>query len=140
MLNFSIRSLGMSMFSLIVCGTGIWANFAFPAALDALGWRLFVINAGWNMLFLAFMAYFWVEVQGKTLEEIDALFDGGKHSNVPNVEDVLRGTAEEGWREKIADWMRAHAGPHRRLRMGARSDADLSTRQTGDAEDGTVDG
>lgn len=34
---------------------------------------------------------FWVETKGKTLEEIDALFEGKKRSNVPNVEDVRKG-------------------------------------------------
>lgn len=33
---------------------------------------------------------YWVETKGKTLEEIDALFDGEKHSSVPDVELVLK--------------------------------------------------
>jgi hypothetical protein len=35
--------------------------------------------------------YFWVETKGKTLEEIDAIFDGEKHSAVPDVEKVRAG-------------------------------------------------
>jgi 2',3'-cyclic-nucleotide 2'-phosphodiesterase (5'-nucleotidase family) len=38
-------------------------------------------------------AVFWVETKGKTLEEIDAIFEGHKHSNVPDVELVRRGKA-----------------------------------------------
>lgn len=34
---------------------------------------------------------FWVETKGKTLEEIDALFEGEKHSSVPDVEKVRKG-------------------------------------------------
>lgn len=34
---------------------------------------------------------FWVETKGKTLEEIDAIFDGEKHSSVPDVELVRKG-------------------------------------------------
>lgn len=34
---------------------------------------------------------YWVETKGKTLEEIDALFEGGAHSTVRNVEDVRKG-------------------------------------------------
>jgi hypothetical protein len=34
---------------------------------------------------------YWVETKGKTLEEIDAIFEGEKHSNVPDVEAVRRG-------------------------------------------------
>ena len=32
-----------------------------------------------------------METKGKTVEEIDALFDGEKHSSVPDVELVRRG-------------------------------------------------
>ena len=32
-----------------------------------------------------------METKGKTLEEIDALFEGTKHSSVPDVEDVRLG-------------------------------------------------
>jgi hypothetical protein len=38
-------------------------------------------------------AVFWVETKGKTLEEIDALFEGHKHSNVPDVELIRKGKA-----------------------------------------------
>ena len=36
-------------------------------------------------------AYFWVETKGRTLEEIDALFDREKHSTVPDVEAIRTG-------------------------------------------------
>lgn len=38
-------------------------------------------------------AVFWVETKGKTLEEIDAIFEGHKHSSVPDVELVRKGEA-----------------------------------------------
>lgn len=34
---------------------------------------------------------YWVETKGKTLEEIDAIFEGEKHSSVPDVELLRRG-------------------------------------------------
>lgn len=36
-------------------------------------------------------AVFWVETKGKSLEEIDAIFEGEKHSSVPDIEMVRRG-------------------------------------------------
>lgn len=39
-------------------------------------------------------AVFWVETKGKTLEEIDALFEGEKHSDIPDVEAVRTGKAQ----------------------------------------------
>lgn len=32
-----------------------------------------------------------METKGKTLEEIDAIFEGEKHSTVPDVEEVRQG-------------------------------------------------
>lgn len=104
-LFFRIRVTGMSLFSLVVCGTGAWASFVFPIALEALTWRLSILNGAWNLAFMLFIWWYWIEIKGKTLEEIDALFDGRKHSDTPDVEAVLAGTAEEGWREKLASWV-----------------------------------
>jgi hypothetical protein len=36
---------------------------------------------------------YWVETKGKTIEEVDEIFDGQKHSNVPDIEAVRKGTA-----------------------------------------------
>lgn len=106
MLNFSIRAWGMSMFSFVVCVTGIWGNFAFLFALERIGWKLYIINGAWNVGIFIFVAYYWVEVKGKTLEEIDVLFDGVKHSDVPDIEAVIAGIVDGGWKEKVSSWMR----------------------------------
>lgn len=89
-LNFSIRAWGMSMFSFVVCLTGIWGNFAYLYGLEKIGWKLFMINGSWNVAMFLFIAWYWVDFRGKTLEEIDELFDGVKHSNVPSVELMHR--------------------------------------------------
>jgi hypothetical protein len=36
---------------------------------------------------------YWVETKGLTLEEIDAIFDHQKHSDVPNIEQMIEGKA-----------------------------------------------
>ncbi|KAK8076789.1 hypothetical protein PG994_004061 [Apiospora phragmitis] len=110
MLYFRIRALGMSMFSLVVCVTGIWANFVLPLALEHLGWRLWIMNGAWNLLFFAFVWWYWIEIRGKTLEEIDALFDGGKRSQAPDVAEVLSGRADANWKEKLGSWMNHRFG------------------------------
>jgi hypothetical protein len=51
-----------------------------------------MINASWDVVQVAFVAYFWVETKGLTLEEIDAKFEG-KHSEVPDLEDLKTGKA-----------------------------------------------
>ncbi|TDZ10335.1 Lactose permease [Colletotrichum sidae] len=106
MLYFRIRAQGMSMFSFIICATGIAGNFAFPLALDAVGYWLYIINGAWNVLFFVFIWWYWVEVMGKTLEEIDALFDGRKHTNTPDMEAILAGREDERWKRNLSEWMK----------------------------------
>lgn len=53
-----------------------------------------MINGAWDVLELAFIVFFWVETKGKTLEEIDEVLDGEKHTSVPDLEDILRGKAD----------------------------------------------
>jgi hypothetical protein len=71
------------------------AVFAFPFALEDIGWKTYMINAAWDALEVPFVLYYWVETAGKTLEEIDELLDGVKHSDAPDLEKVIRGEVEE---------------------------------------------
>ena len=50
-----------------------------------------MINGAWNVLEVLFILFYWVETKDKTLEEIDALFEGEKHSDVVDLEVVLNG-------------------------------------------------
>ena len=65
--------------------------FTMPIAIDAIGWKLYMINGGWDVVVIALVALFWVETKGKTLEELDEVFDGAKHSDVPDLEQIYRG-------------------------------------------------
>ncbi|KAF7348361.1 Hexose transporter protein [Mycena sanguinolenta] len=90
-LNYSIRANGMGVMQLALNGTALMAVFAFPFALVAIGWKTYLINAAWDALEVPFVWWYWVETAGKTLEEIDELLDGVKHSTAPDVEKVIRG-------------------------------------------------
>lgn len=90
-LNYSIRSSGMAASVFSYNGLSFITTFAYPFAVDALGWKVYMLNGTWDVFELAFVAYYWVETRGKTLEEIDALFDGVKHSSVPDLEDISTG-------------------------------------------------
>lgn len=50
-----------------------------------------MINGSWDAFALVFILYYWVETKGKTLEEVDELLDGVKHSDAPDLEDVYKG-------------------------------------------------
>ena len=52
-----------------------------------------MINGGWDALQALFVAFFWIETKGLTLEEIDRLIDGVKHTDMPDLEDIKNGNA-----------------------------------------------
>ena len=65
-----------------------------------------MVNGSWDIVIVVLIAVFWVETKGKTLEEIDALFEGHKHSDAPDVEAVRQG------KEKIdVDGFEKELGP-----------------------------
>lgn len=67
---------------------GLFVTMVFPFALDAIGWKTYITNASFDILMVVFVIFFWVETQGLTLEEVDARFDGVKHSDVPDLRDI----------------------------------------------------
>lgn len=64
-----------------------------PIALDNIGYITYFVNGAWDVLVIIIIAVFWVETKGKTLEELDVIFEGEKHSNAPELELVYRGEA-----------------------------------------------
>lgn len=67
--------------------------YTMPIAMAKLEWKLYMINGAWDVLMIGAIAYWWVETKGKTLEEIDAIFEGEKHSDVPDLEQIYQGRA-----------------------------------------------
>lgn len=55
---------------------------------------MYMINGGWDIIVIVLIALYWVETKGKTLEEIDALFDGEVHSTVTDIEKVRKGETQ----------------------------------------------
>lgn len=50
------------------------ASFAMSFAMSDLGWKFYLINASWDVMFLVFVAFFFVETKGLNLEEIAVKF------------------------------------------------------------------
>lgn len=55
---------------------------------------MYMINASFDVLLWVWIAYYWVETKGHTLEEVDEVIDGVKHSSVPDLNVVARGKAD----------------------------------------------
>jgi len=74
----------------------LWATFVFPFALTGIGWKIYLINGAWDVLTFGIMAVWWVETKGRTLEELDEVLEGVKHTDVPDLEIIVQGKALEG--------------------------------------------
>ncbi|OCT45468.1 hypothetical protein CLCR_01738 [Cladophialophora carrionii] len=69
-------------------------NWVMPIGLNNIGWKMYIANGSWDIIAVVLIAVFWVETKGRTLEEIDAIFERHKHSHVLDVELVRRGKAQ----------------------------------------------
>ncbi|KAI0386744.1 hexose transporter [Hypomontagnella monticulosa] len=88
-LSYNIRATGMSLFVILAKSCGIFVTMVFPYMFEAIGWKTYMVNASWNVIFWIGVFFFWVETKNKTLEEIDVLFDGVKHSDAPNLSKLM---------------------------------------------------
>ncbi|KAI6901411.1 MFS general substrate transporter [Hortaea werneckii] len=92
-LNYPIRAVGVGLFQFVANATAVLIVFTMPIALDNIGYITYFINGAWDVLVIIIIAVFWVETKGKTLEELDVVFEGEKHSDAPELVLVYRGEA-----------------------------------------------
>jgi hypothetical protein len=63
--------------------------------MEAIGWKVYIVNGSVDVLMVFFVLFVWVETRGLTLEEVDSVFDGVKHSDVPDLEAVKVGVGKD---------------------------------------------
>ncbi|KAF1842818.1 general substrate transporter [Cucurbitaria berberidis CBS 394.84] len=90
-LSYDIRAIGMGIYTLVTKLCGIFVTMVIPFGMKAISWKVYIINASVDILFVLFVLLVWVETRGLTLEEVDKVFDGVKHSNVPDLETIKGG-------------------------------------------------
>ncbi|UJO13892.1 MFS-type transporter oryC [Fulvia fulva] len=90
-MNYSIRANGVAFSQFMLNALALLLVFVMPIGLANIGWKMYMINGGWDIIVIVLIAVYWIETKGKTLEEIDAIFEGQKHSDVPDVELVRSG-------------------------------------------------
>jgi hypothetical protein len=93
-LSFRMRSIGMGLYTFVVQAAGLLTVYAFPIALDKIGWKTYMINGVWDVFQFVFVLLYWVETKGMSLEEIDAVLDGipvtmGNSEGEKAVEEVV---------------------------------------------------
>ncbi|KAH7108656.1 lactose permease [Dendryphion nanum] len=77
-LSFEIRAKGMGFSNLALSAAMLVNQFAYPIALDKIGWKLYIVFACWCPC-MAAIVWMWIpETKNRTLEELDDIF------NAPN--------------------------------------------------------
>ncbi|KAF2239990.1 MFS sugar transporter-like protein [Viridothelium virens] len=93
-LNYPVRANGMGVFQFVENGVALLIVWTMPIALANIGWKTYMINGAWDVVMVGLVAYYWVETKGKTLEEIDQVLEGAKHTDLPDLEMIYRGKEE----------------------------------------------
>ncbi|KAG7775202.1 hypothetical protein KL930_003402 [Ogataea haglerorum] len=69
------RSVGNTILKACDYFSGLFATFVLPIGMSNLTWKFYMITASYDMIFLPFIAFTWVETKGVPLEKICELFD-----------------------------------------------------------------
>ncbi|EIW83455.1 hexose transporter [Coniophora puteana RWD-64-598 SS2] len=75
-LPFQLRAKGFNVFQFTVSLALVFNQYVNPIALQALGWKYYIVYVCWLAVELVFIYFYLVETKNRTLEETAALFDG----------------------------------------------------------------
>ncbi|KAF7980377.1 hypothetical protein HWV62_38843 [Athelia sp. TMB] len=75
-LPYALRAKGFAVFNFTISLSLIFNQYVNPIALDALGWKYYLVYVAWLAFECVFVFLFIIETKNKTLEETAALFDG----------------------------------------------------------------
>ncbi|TBU39804.1 hexose transporter [Dichomitus squalens] len=102
-LPYSLRAKGYNVFNFTVSVALIFNQYVNPIALNAIGWKYYIVYCCWLAFETVFLYFFVVETQNRTLEETAALFDG---DDVVKLQQIAHQAAEvrsEDYDEKGSD-------------------------------------
>lgn len=74
-LNYSIRSIGMSWFIAWQDAILLVPIFAFPIAMERIGWITYMLNGAFDFFAIFVIYFYWVETRNLSLEEVSGLFE-----------------------------------------------------------------
>ncbi|KAF7554208.1 hypothetical protein G7Z17_g3047 [Cylindrodendrum hubeiense] len=75
-LPFTLRAKGITVFNFAQFSSSIFNGFVNPIALEAIGWRYYIVFACLIPVWAVLIWLFFPETRGKRLEEVAVLFDG----------------------------------------------------------------
>lgn len=71
---FKMRGAGQTLFQAFNSSWGLISSFVLPFAMNGIGWRFYIVNASYDIIFLPIIYYVWVETRGLDIEKIDEVF------------------------------------------------------------------
>ncbi|KAJ5951050.1 Major facilitator superfamily domain general substrate transporter [Penicillium vulpinum] len=74
-LSYETRAKGMAMYSVFTNIALLVNQFGVGNAISVIGWHMYIILAGWNVVQGVIIYFFAVETNGRTLEELTEIFD-----------------------------------------------------------------
>jgi MFS family permease len=74
-LPFTLRAKGLTIFNFAQYGSSIFNGFANPVALDAIGWRYYIVFTVLAAVWFIFIWFVFPETKGMSLEEVAIVFD-----------------------------------------------------------------
>ena len=81
-LSYSLRANGLSVFNGVCSIAAFFNTYAIPYAMRWSSWGFYLITAIWVLVIEnAIIWYYFPETSGKSLEEIDEIFDGQRHAD-----------------------------------------------------------
>ncbi|EJT99118.1 hexose transporter [Dacryopinax primogenitus] len=75
-LPYQLRAKGFTLFNFMVSLALIFNQYVNPVALDAIGWKYYIVYDCFLLFQLVYIWFFLVETKNRTLEETAAIFDG----------------------------------------------------------------
>lgn len=108
-LSYSQRGKGVAAAQAIGFAVSFLNLYTTPIALANISWKYYAVNAGWNIVILVAVQCLFVETMGKTLEEVDEIFDGHVHTGgvhigtgkVLVIDGVEAGVSKDGLAKEV---------------------------------------
>ncbi|EPS44242.1 hypothetical protein H072_1757 [Dactylellina haptotyla CBS 200.50] len=101
--QYKLRAAGSVIFRLIDNSLGLAASFSLSFAMSDLGWKFYLMNASWNLVFAVLVYFFFIETKGLQLEEIAVKFGddlgldstGGSSTDIGKANVHVEATAKD---------------------------------------------
>ena len=74
-LSLVLRAKGLGLFSLIQGLAGVVQNYGISIGIQKLGYKIWAVYVGYNLIQLVASYFVFPETHGLTLEEVDAVFE-----------------------------------------------------------------